>query len=124
MPKSPKRKIAPSPARRSLCPVAGTLDLIGDRWSLLVVRDLLAGRSRFKEFLASPEGIPTNVLTDRLQRLQMLKLVEQVPSPDGTKHKAYGLTPRGRSLLPVIKSLRDWGLEWIEGTEQQFPIKP
>jgi DNA-binding HxlR family transcriptional regulator len=115
-----KRKAGVSPARRSLCPVSCTLELLGDRWSLLVVRDLFFGRSRFKDFLASPEKIPTNVLAERLQRLQGKKLVEQIASPDGTLHKAYALTPKGRSLLPIIKSLRDWGLEWIEGTEQQI----
>jgi DNA-binding HxlR family transcriptional regulator len=110
----------PSPAHRSPCPVSCTLDFLGDRWSLLVVRDLFFGRSRFKDFLASPEKIPTNVLAERLQRLLSQKLVEQIASPDGTKHKAYALTPKGQSLRPIIKSLRDWGLEWIEGTEERL----
>jgi len=117
MPPRSKAAQAPIPDFRSSCPVASTLDLVGDRWTLLVIRDLHYGRSRFKEFLASKENIPTNILADRLQRLQNLKLIRQIPSPDGTKHKAYALTPKGRSLLSIVKSLRDWGLEWIEGTE-------
>jgi len=57
--------------RRSVCPIATTLDLLGDKWTLLVVRDLLfVGKRRFGEFLESPEGIPTNILTDRLRRLE------------------------------------------------------
>ena len=57
------------PSKRSPCPVAFSLDIFGDRWTLLVIRDLFYGRTRFKEFVASPEGIPTNILTDRLERL-------------------------------------------------------
>ena len=117
MPRNSREKIALSCAPRSPCPVACALDLIGDRWTLLVVRDLVLGRSRFKEFLTSPERIPTNVLSDRLQRLQNQKLVQQIPSADGTKHMAYGLTEKGETLRPILKSMRDWGLKWIEGTE-------
>ena len=58
----PKPKPKPDPARRSPCPVACSLDVVGDRWTLLVVRDLLRGAERFKEIAASPEGIPTNIL--------------------------------------------------------------
>lgn len=57
------------PSKRSPCPVAFSLDIFGDRWTLLVIRDLFYGRTRFKEFAGSPEGIPTNILTDRLERL-------------------------------------------------------
>jgi len=66
-----KRSRSTQPAdstRRSPCPVACSLDLIGDKWTLLVIRDLLFGRSRFKDFAASPEGIPTNILSERLGR--------------------------------------------------------
>ena len=59
----------PARARRSRCPVACTLDVLGDRWSLLVVRDVMRGKRRYAEFLDSPEGIPTNILADRLKRL-------------------------------------------------------
>jgi DNA-binding HxlR family transcriptional regulator len=102
--------------RRSPCPVACTLDIIGDRWTMLVVRDLVLGRSRFKEFRASPEGIPTNILADRLQRLVAQGLVIQVTPPEGGKHLAYQLTKKGLALIPVLKSLRDWGLQWEPGT--------
>ena len=107
---------AAAPTRRSPCPVACTLDLIGDRWTMLVVRDLILGRSRFKDFRASPEGIPTNILTDRLQRLLNSGIAIQVTPPEGGKHLAYQLTEKGRALIPILRSLRDWGLEWEPGT--------
>jgi len=73
------RSTPPSgPARRSPCPVACALDLFGDRWTLLVIRDLLFGRSRFKDFSASPEGIPTNILSERLGRLLAANVIEQI----------------------------------------------
>jgi DNA-binding HxlR family transcriptional regulator len=106
----------PPPVRRSICPVACSLDLFGDRWTLLVVRDLVFGRERFKDFVASPEGIPTNILTERLTRLREAGIVEQTPAADGTKRLAYRLTEKGRSLRPILNSMRDWGLRWQKGT--------
>ena len=102
--------------RRSPCPVAGSLDVKGDRWTLLVIRDLLLGRSRFRDFAASPEGIPTNVLSDRLERLVRRKIIERIPAADGTKRSAYVLTKKGEALGPVMKAIRDWGLAWEKGT--------
>jgi DNA-binding HxlR family transcriptional regulator len=102
--------------RRSPCPVAVTLDLLGDKWSLLVVRDLVLGAERFKEFASSPEGIPTNILADRLSRLQRHGVIEQVPAADGTRHPAYHLTEKGESLREVLGAIRDWGLKWEKGT--------
>jgi DNA-binding HxlR family transcriptional regulator len=97
--------------------VACLLDVIGDRWSLLVVRDLFLGRSRFRDFNASPEGIPTNILSDRLERLMQYKMIEQIPAADGTKRLAYRLTDKGRALGPVLGAMRDWGLKWQTGTK-------
>jgi DNA-binding HxlR family transcriptional regulator len=102
--------------RRSPCPVACALDLLGDRWTLLVVRDLFLGRTRFKDFAASPEGIPTNILAERLDRLLRAGVVHQVPATPGGKHLAYELTEKGRSLGPILRGLRDWGLAWEKGT--------
>ena len=62
---------------RSVCPIASTLDLVGDKWSLLIVRDLLIGKSRYGEFLKSPEGITTNILADRLRRMERTGLIER-----------------------------------------------
>ena len=83
---------------------------------MLIIRDLLLGRSRFKEFVKSPEGIPTNILSDRLERLLRHGIVEQVPATDGTKRLAYKLTPKGTALCPVLTTMRDWALEWEPGS--------
>ena len=110
-----RSKSRPLP-RRSACPVACSLDIIGDRWTLLVVRDLILGRTRFKDFGASPEHIPTNILSDRLARLLEAGIVGQVPASDGTKRLAYRLTGKGEALRPILAALRDWGLKWEKGT--------
>jgi DNA-binding HxlR family transcriptional regulator len=102
---------------RSPCAVAKVLDIVGDRWSLLIVRDLFRGMERFKDFAGSPEGIPTNILSDRLERLALHGVIEQTPAADGTKRLAYKLTEKGRALGPVLVAMRDWGLKWEEGTE-------
>ena len=106
-----------SSQRRSPCPVACSLDIFGDRWTLLVIRDLMLGRTRFKDFSASPEGIPTNILSERLERLLQHEIVEQIPAEDGTKRMAYQLTEKGRALRPLMKAMRDWGLQWEKGTQ-------
>ena len=103
-------------SKRSPCPVAFSLDIFGDRWTLLVIRDLFFGRTRFKEFAASPEGIPTNILTDRLERLLARGIIEQIPAKDGTKRLAYSLTKKGKALGPVLRAMRDWGLAWDKST--------
>ncbi len=106
----------PGPARRSPCPVACVLDIMGDKWTLLVVRDLLLGASRFKDFTASPEGIPTNILSDRLERLARHGVVRKVPAAEGGRRHAYQLTEKGEALRPVLREMREWGLTWEPGT--------
>ena len=103
-------------SRRSPCPVACTLDILGDRWTLLVIRDLILGRSRFKDFGASPEGIPTNILSERFERLLQHGIVRQVPAAVHSRRLAYELTEKGGALRPVLKEIRDWGLAWEPGT--------
>ncbi len=115
MPKSAPKTAKPS-TRRSPCPVSCALDIFGDRWTLLVIRDLILGRSRFKDFLTSPEGIPTNILTERLKRLLEHQVVTQVCAAEGSKHLAYQLTEKGHALLPIVKAMKDWGLAWEKGT--------
>ena len=107
-------------AKRSVCPVACALDLIGDKWTLLLVRDMACGKALFKEFSASPERIASNILADRLDRLVRSGLAESfIPSPAAGRH-GYRLTAKGKSLLPVIGSLRDWGLAHIKGTKARM----
>lgn len=107
-------------AKRSVCPVACALDLLGDKWTLLVVRDLACGKMLFKEFSASPERIASNILSDRLDRLVRSGLAESFSSTPATGRSGYRLTPKGKSLLPVLGALRDWGLAQIKGTEARM----
>jgi DNA-binding HxlR family transcriptional regulator len=104
-------------ALRSPCPIAASLDLIGDRWTLLVIRDLFWGKHRYGEFLESPEGIPTNILADRLARLEKAKLVRSAPYQQHPPRHAYSLTAKGRDLEPVLTSLVKWGKRHVPGTK-------
>ena len=88
-----KKSVAP---RRSRCPVACSLDIFGDRWTLLIISDFFFGRSHFKDFTAWPEGIPTNILADRLERLLARGVVGRIPDEDGTKRLAIGSLKRGK----------------------------
>ncbi|MBX9787840.1 MAG: helix-turn-helix transcriptional regulator [Pirellulales bacterium] len=90
---------------------------------MLVVRDLASGKSLFKEFSASPERIATNILTDRLNRLVKHGLVEKYGSAQQPGRDAYRLTTKGRTLLPVLGALADWGLMNIKGTEARIKLK-
>ena len=101
---------------RSSCAVASTLDLIGDKWSLLVIRDLLHGRHTYGEILQSPEGIPTNILADRLARLEDAGIIASEPYQDRPVRYAYSLTPKGRDLGDVVLALVRWGRKHIPGT--------
>ncbi len=108
---------------RSLCPVANALDLLGDRWTLLVVRDLFAGKSRFGDFLESAEHIPTNILTERLRRLQAAGLIEAVPYSAHPPRHEYRLTERGRGLAPVLDAVAEWGLAQYPGTRRPLRVR-
>jgi DNA-binding HxlR family transcriptional regulator len=94
---------------RSGCPVAGALDVVGDRWTLLVVRDLLRGKKRFGELAASSERIPTNILAERLKRLERAGLVSATPYSEHPPRYEYVLTPAGRDLGPVLTAIAEWG---------------
>lgn len=102
--------------RRSMCPVACSLDVIGDRWTLLVVRDLLSGKHRFGDFLGSSEHIPTNILAERLKRLESAGLIEARAYSEHPPRYEYYLTERGEALGPVLKAVGSWGLEQYPGT--------
>lgn len=106
-----------TPTWRSYCPVARTLDLVGDRWTLLVVRDLLLGMSRYEEFRARPEGIATNVLAERLKRLEELGYVERRPYGSHARRFEYHLTRQGETLRPLVQAIVDWGLAHLPGSE-------
>ena len=92
---------------KATCPVARALDVIGDRWSLLIVRDAFNGVSRFSEFQASL-GVARNVLASRLKAMVEEGVLEVEPASDGTAYQQYVLTPKGQTLFPVIVGLRQW----------------
>jgi DNA-binding HxlR family transcriptional regulator len=98
-----RKSLANSP-----CPVARALDMVGDRWALLIVRDAFDGMRRFGEFQESL-GIARNILTDRLRALVEAGVLDVVPASDGTVYQEYVLTPKGEALFPVIVTLRQWG---------------
>lgn len=102
---------------RSACPISATLDVIGDKWSLLVIRDLLfLGKTQFGELLAASEGISTNILAQRLNSLEACGIVEKQPYQDNPVRYSYTLTRRGRELRPVLMELIGWGNNHINGT--------
>jgi DNA-binding HxlR family transcriptional regulator len=111
-------------ARRSVCPVACTLDLIGDRWTLLVIRDLFSGKKKFTDFLQSPEHIATNILTERLTRLEENGLVERQTCDAHAGRHDYVLTAKGLTLGPVLRAVADWGLKHIKGTAALIKVSP
>ena len=110
---------AAAPAPRSTCPVACALDVVGDRWTLLVIRDLLGGKKRYGELLASDEKIPTDTLADRLTRLERHGLVSRVPYSVHPPREEYVLTPEGRELGRAVGALADWGIRHFPGTRRR-----
>ncbi|HEY7181959.1 MAG TPA: helix-turn-helix domain-containing protein [Blastocatellia bacterium] len=101
---------------RSHCPVANTLDLVGDKWSLLVVRDLLRGRTTYGELLDSPERIPTNILADRLKRLEEAGLIVRSAYQERPVRYTHKLTEKGAELGEILLALVRWGKRHIPGT--------
>ena len=103
-----KEKIRATP--RSGCPVSIGLEIFGDRWSLLIVRDLMVrGFRRFKDFLESGEGIATNVLADRLRKLESAGILSTRTDPDDARRVLYRLTEKGIDLAPTLLDLLVWG---------------
>ena len=102
--------------KRSNCAIACTLDLIGDKWTLLIIRDLFFGKSRYKEFQESAEKIPSNILAARLQKLDEAGLISKTPYQERPVRYEYLLTDTGRSLGSVIKSILNWAGKHLPGT--------
>ncbi|NOK17835.1 winged helix-turn-helix transcriptional regulator [Corallococcus carmarthensis] len=117
----------------AVCPVARSLDVIGDWWSLLIVRDAQAGLRRFGEFQKSL-GVAKNILAQRLRHLVDHGILETRPASDGSAWQEYVLTPKGQSLFPIMVALSQWGVEHcfepgerrtrMLDREQGLPLKP
>jgi len=101
---------------RSKCPVASSLDILGDKWTLVVIRDLFQGKEKFLDFIASPESIKTNILTDRLKWLEENEIIQKQAYQAKPTRYVYRLTEKGRDLKPVLQAIALWGETHIEGT--------
>lgn len=97
-------------AYNQMCPIARTLDIVGDRWTLLILRDLFLGNARFQQFLESSPGLPPRLLSQRLKKLEQHALIERSIYSQHPLRAEYRLTERGRSLAPVIEAVVRWGL--------------
>ena len=96
------------PDFRSGCPVASALDLVGDRWTLVVLRTIFAGRRRYGELAEMPEGIASNILADRLGKLEGYGLITRRPYQNAPMRYEYTLTEAGADMLPVLQALAAW----------------
>jgi len=107
---------------RSGCPINLALEVIGDRWSLLVLRDLLLnGKSRYQEFLSSREKISTNILADRLTRLEEKGVISKRDDPENGRQYLYAPTKRGLDLLPVLVELARWSCNYDPNVDKTLP---
>jgi DNA-binding HxlR family transcriptional regulator len=112
-------KAKPSPTRRSGCPLNASIEMLGDRWSLLVIRDMMVRGSRtFKEFLGSDEGIATNMLAERLRRLEAHGIISSEPDPSDGRKLIYSLTAKGIDLAPVLTEMVLWAARHEETGNQ------
>ncbi len=102
-------------AYRSPCPVASALDILGDKWTLVVLRTLFAGRHRYGDLLKMPEGISTNILADRLVLLERQGLVTKQAYQLRPRRFEYRLTAKGADLLPVLQALAAWSVAHVPG---------
>lgn len=101
--------------KRSECPISCSLDIFGDKWSLLIIRDMIfANKSTYGDFLKSAEGIATNILASRLQSLEENKLIEKLDHPDSKAKVLYRLTQKSIDLLPLIVEIHLWADKYFD----------
>jgi len=103
------------------CSLANTLNLIGEWWTILILREAIYGNRRFEDF-QQQLGIARNILTDRLKKLCDSGILERVPVKEGSKRHEYKITPMGRDLYPALITLTQWGDRWLCPSEG-VPIK-
>ncbi len=98
-----------------MCPISTTLDILGDKWTLLIIRDLMfKGKRTYGEFLQSEEKIATNILADRLLVLEKSGMVEKKAFPGNKAKNLYQLTPKGVDLMPILFEIIVWGDKYLE----------
>jgi|MDTB01.1.fsa_nt_gb DNA-binding HxlR family transcriptional regulator len=101
---------------RSRCPIANTLDIIGDKWTLLIIRDmLLLGAGQYQDFLRAPEKISTNILADRLKKLEAAGLIDKAVYQTNPVRHMYSLSAKGEALRPIILEMVKWGGAYVDG---------
>jgi DNA-binding HxlR family transcriptional regulator len=107
-------------SQRSGCPINLTLEILGDKWSLLIIRDMIFGNRRhFREFLLkSQEGIASNILADRLKRLLEQGIISKADNPAHKQKSVFSLTEKGIELLPVLAQMSAWGLKYLPVSEE------
>lgn len=106
------------------CPIAQAVEILGDRWTLLIVRDLLTGTRHFNDLERGLPGISRGLLAERLRRLERVGIVEKVERPDSRRSTAYYPTEAGRQLQDVINSLLYWGARWAFGEPEEEELDP
>lgn len=111
------------PVNRSECSISQVLDRVGDKWSLLIIRDLLFyEKHEYTEFIKSPEKIATNILAMRLKSLSEADLIAETAHPKSETRKLYYLTDQGKELLPVLTEIAAWGKKHLPGSQVSPPI--
>lgn len=109
-------------ASQELCPVARTLDVIGDRWTILVLRDIHFGITKYSDLLESLDGISPNLLSQRLKRLEAADVLERSFYSDHPPRAEYLLTEKGRGLVPILKMIAEWGYKYeLDEASRQHP---
>ena len=110
----------PRTKKRSDCPISCSLDIWGDKWSLLIIRDLMfAKECTYGDLLKSPEGIATNILASRLQALEQNKIIEKLDHPDSKAKVLYRLTQKGIDLLPIMIEINLWAEKYFSIPEDR-----
>jgi len=109
--------------KRSDCPISSSLDIFGDRWSLLIVRDLMLHKTRtYGDFTKSEEKIATNILANRLQVLEDHGIIIKLPYPDNKVKVLYQLSKKGIDLIPVVIEIALWGGKHLANTDESSPF--
>jgi DNA-binding HxlR family transcriptional regulator len=109
---------------RSCCPITHALDIFGDKWTLLIVRDLILGKSRYLELISSAEKIASNILADRLKKLEAAGLITRRAYQQKPVRYEYSLTEKGESLKPVLAAIISWSQQHHPGTEIFPAVEP
>ena len=109
--------------KRSNCPLVKSLEIIGDKWSLIIIRDLFLGKKTFTEFMSSPEKFATNILISRLNFLMQHRLIKVIKLPPDKKTKFYYLTNKGIDLYPILYEMMNWSKRNLDTEYGPLAIK-